>query len=424
MSAVERYSVVTTGAIVPGFDQDQVAQAFVGLLHISREMADTFVTSKKCVASDLEEPRAMAYQESLKEIGLPVVIVPSDELNAAPANDDHHVSAEPIKSATAVDTDFVPTREIENDPYLEVSKPRKSKRVFYLAALGVITALAAGVFVLTNNPTTSNSTFDAIDSYLPEAKAGEQIETLLSVSGMNDDFANFPAFIQSAHVEYFDELKKRTPTLTDKKYNELMKLVPRAYNAEALKNAMGNRLQQNTFESDVIGLLKLFENPSVKQYVSLTLQRNPIANPEEFSIFKASLKRTPLPKRRYDAISDFISTLGLDKAAYGVSSNLQRNLITTAAELRPDRNTDASKKRVDNEIQNSRTGFSRLKPEIREELINTFAWQYAEIDTADIKELRNIMDRYLVRNYIRETSAGYENYLLKSTFWLHRKLGE
>jgi len=110
--------------------------------------------------------------------------------------------------------------------------------------------------------------------------------------------------------------------------------------------------------------------------------------------------------------------------AYGVSSNLQRNLITTAAELRPDRNTDASKKRVDNEIQNSRTGFSRLKPEIREELINTFAWQYAEIDTADIRELRNIMDRYLVRNYIRETSAGYENYLLKSTFWLHRKLGE
>jgi len=122
----------------------------------------------------------------------------------------------------------------------------------------------------------------------------------------------------------------------------------------------------------------------VKQYVSLTLQRNPISNPEEFSIFKASLKRTPLPKRRYDAISDFINTLGLDKAAYGVSSNLQRNLITTAAELRPDRNTD----------------------------------------TADIRELRNIMDRYLVRNYIRETSAGYENYLLKSTFWLHRKLGE
>lgn len=423
MTAVERYTVMTTGTVEPGFDEDQVAADFVDLLHLTPAMAISFVSSKQCVAADLDESRAMAYQQSLSKIGLPVVLVPSDQLDAVSANDNHH-ALDDFEKPFDPQSIEQSSDELAEDLRLQPAEPRKNNRTYRLAILGVIVALLAGVITLTKAPSVASAKFVTQKTYTPEAKASEQIQKLLAVSGANDDFTSFTNVIKIAHTEYFSQLRKQSPTLTDEKYNILMELVPRAYNDVALKNVMGNRLQQLTFESDVIGLIKLFETPSLRQYISLTKERNPMSDPEGYEGFKTALKASPLSSQRRDLIALFIDTLGLDDAAFEIAADLQRNLIANAGELRPDKNTTAAKESVRDEIKLMRAAILPSKPAIRDEAITTLAWQYEGVNIEELAALREKMGGYLIRNHIRELSAGYESYLLKSTTWLHGQLDD
>jgi len=380
--------VMTTGAVEPGFNKDQVAEAFVGLMHLTREMADSFVESKMCVASDLNEQRANDYLQSLSEIGLSVVLVPADKQSAELPKFNNQLDNSQLGDQHSLNNfdsskEFVVPLEHElvDDPYLQVSKPRKTK-------------------------------------------SGEQIETLLSVLGVQEDFAHFSNFIKTTHTQYLDEKKRKSTTLTNEKYDDLMQLVPRAYNPEALKTVMGNRLQQAAFESDLIDLIALFQTPIVRQYVSLTTAKNPLSDPQGYESFKASLDITPLSENRIQAIADFVDTLGLDDAAFEIAADLQRTLIANAGELRPDKKTTAAKAQIREQIKAMRVTVSRTKPAIRNDVITTLAWQYADVDTGKLRDLQKAMNRYIVRNYIRAMTDGYENYLLQSSMWLHRQLDD
>jgi len=64
MSAERTYSVMTTGTVQDGFDENYVAQAFVELLHTTPEKASAFVTSAQCIASNLSKEKAEAYEAS------------------------------------------------------------------------------------------------------------------------------------------------------------------------------------------------------------------------------------------------------------------------------------------------------------------------------------------------------------------------
>lgn len=431
MSAVERYTVMTTGAVEPGFNKDQVAEAFVGLMHLTREMADSFVESKMCVASDLNEQRANDYLQSLSEIGLSVVLVPADKQSAELPKFNNQLDNSQLGDQHSLNNfdsskEFVVPLEHElvDDPYLQVSKPRKTNRIYSLIALGVIVTLAAGFFAYKKVPTGVEAELITLESYKPEIKSGEQIETLLSVLGVQEDFAHFSNFIKTTHTQYLDEKKRKSTTLTNEKYDDLMQLVPRAYNPEALKTVMGNRLQQAAFESDLIDLIALFQTPIVRQYVSLTTAKNPLSDPQGYESFKASLDITPLSENRIQAIADFVDTLGLDDAAFEIAADLQRTLIANAGELRPDKKTTAAKAQIREQIKAMRVTVSRTKPAIRNDVITTLAWQYADVDTGKLRDLQKAMNRYIVRNYIRAMTDGYENYLLQSSMWLHRQLDD
>lgn len=413
MSAAERFTVMTTGSIEPGFDQDQVAADFGGLLHMTGEMAESFVTTAQCVATNLEKPRAVAYQQSLMEIGLPVVLVPANDPSAKPANEETRKLAEANYSVDI---------KTEEELAFEARQARNKKRTIRFTVLGVAAVALAGVLLFTKAPSVATSQFVTLETFNPEPRAGEQIEKLMAVSGLNDDFANFSSGMHDAHVEYFSQVKRQSPTLTDKKYDDLMQLVPRTYNESGLKNSMGNHLQQSTFESDVIDLIKLFETPAASQYVALSKQRNPDSDPQGFEQFKASLVDTPLTNRRVNALTLVVDAMGLDDAAFEVTTDIHRNLIATTGALRPDRQTTAAKVRITAEIKAMRLAAASMKPQIREEVITVLAWQYADQSDNELYELRDVMNRYIARNFIRDMSEGFENYLHTSTLWLHRNL--
>ncbi len=482
MSAARRFTVMTTGNVEPGFDEDQVALDFISLLHTSPETAVSFVHSEQCVASDISEDRALAYQKSLCEIGLRVVLVQCEDTEAAnepvaasvseneipeakqaaevevlteaaqeQQNDLNTESAATTSGSHSGKSEFASEDNASEDTYIgsmpnapmeliaDSAEPvgvdlrpenelmhKRGNRTFRLALLFVIAAVLAGFIVATRSPVSVSAAKSLVapSQFSQTARASEDITTLLDVSGMKADFEMFTDHMKHAHEEFFRPQLNSNTTLTQEKYDQLLELIPHAYNAQALHDTVGNQLQKTSFEADVVDLIKLYETPIVKRYVEISNERNTQINPDGFETFTASLQESGLSTDRRLAIVGLIDVLGLDTATFDIAGDLSRNLIATAGELRPDKDTQAAKDRVKDEIKAMRAQMTMSKPLLQDHTVNVLAWQLESFTTWEIQELRTAMDRSIARGFIRETTVGYESFLRDATFWLHRHLDD
>lgn len=467
MSAARQYSVVTTGTIQPGFDENQVAADFATLLCSPLEVAQTFINAKKCVAADLDEDRAQIYQESLTEIGLQVIVIPSDgsdaanEMQSEPASEAHpdvDVSPEYVAAATPVsefpapesiavseslrtdERDFYPPSDKQSD-VVDLRPPRSAVidlpppetydldkdtgRVFRLATLAVIAAVLAGSLYITREQVTS--TISGLSGQTTHAKtdlASDDITTLLEISGLNSQFVSFTQSVPSAFDEFFEPLVEDDPSVTKTDVSRLMRLIPKAYNAEALQISAGNRLNRMTYASDIVGLIEIYEDPAIQGYIERADRRNIENNRSDFDRFKNSLVDKPLSRARRTALTGIIDSMGLDSAKLDIERDLMRNLIATAGELRPDSETPEAKERVQQEIKLMREAMNAQSNAIRVELIEQLAWQYEHADLVELHQLRDATNRSMVRSLIRETTISYETFMRDATLWLHRELDD
>jgi len=434
MNAVKEFSVLTTGKVQPGFDADDVESAFVKLLNSTPEKAHAFVSSEQCIASDLTAERAEAYQEALVEIGLDVTIVPSHTSGEA-ANDE---SADEPSTATDIseaahnqrhdDGEAADSEPVDSRTQLPIHKNNPPKpstnRPLRLLLLGVVAAAVGLSVYLTRGPTIIDTGFGSPTAFHQVPRGNKEIETLISVSGLDAEIEQFSESLTVMHQEYFTELRNTTASVTQKKYQMLMEDVPKAYNAEALHSAMGNWLQRTMFEFDVTELIEMYNMPSVKKYVIAASQRNPSVDPAGFEEFKERLNKNPLSEQRRQALIGVVDSMSMDDAVYNVSGDVQRNLIATAGQLRADKNTPAAKDRVREEIKAMRVAMNWAKPEIRNEVILTLAWQYEGSEVSELHTLRDAVDRSVTRGLVREVTLAYEAFLRDATIWLHRQIDD
>lgn len=434
MDAARQFSVMTTGTIKPGFDEAQVATDFATLLCSPMETAQTFINAKKCVAADIDEDRALIYEESLNEIGLQVVLIPTDRQDAAndpttivvpevpEVPDDHHAAYECKAPSATILTDSV---VVDLRPPETYELDEDHTRVYRLAFLGVLAAILAGFIYTTRDQVSATvSQFGDQAAHTVEAKASEDIVKLLELSGLNAQFAGFADSLPAAFEDYLDPLVDSDPLVTREAVNQVLRHVPEAFHTEALQASVGNRLNRMTYASDIVGLIDIYEDPVVQTYIKRVESRNVYNDRTGLERFKQNLENKPLSSPRRTAVSAIVDAMGLDKATLDIKRDLNRNFIATASELRPNKDTPETKGRVLADIKLMREQIGAESNDIRLEVIATLAWQHEDADIAELHQLRNALDRSMVRTLFRETSIAYETFMRDATLWLHRELDE
>ncbi len=436
MDPARQYSVMTTGTLEPGFDGDQVAADFATLWGSPLDTAQTFIHAEKCVASDVDEERAEHYKTSLTAIGLQVVVVPCDRQDAT---NDEDSGQEPDRFASdAIESDSTaytwPSAPTTSDSLVVDLRPPESYeceldqdrgRVFRLAILGIAAgALLAGTMYMTRHQVTATvvTGLTGPTSFVKVAKASEEVNALLDVSGMNAEFVRFTASVAETFREFFEPIVEQDPAIASTDLKRLLRLVPKAYNSDALQTSVANRLNQMSYASDILVLREIYESPVVQSYVRKTASRNVLNDRADFERFKAELENKPLSSARLTAVSAIVDAMGLNKAALDIKLDLNRNLIVTGGNLRPGYDTPEAKQRMKDDIELMREQVEAESNQIRLELIAQLAWQYEDANIAELHALHTAIDRSLVRTFIRETTTAYEAFIREATLWLHREL--
>jgi len=209
---------------------------------------------------------------------------------------------------------------------------------------------------------------------------------------------------------------------TEDHYKRLMKEVPKAYNNRGLQHAVGAWMQRTMFEFDITELTEIYNTELVSGFIALNQVPMDEAALSDLAEFRKSLGKKPLSPERRQGISDLLRVTSIDDAMFDILGDLQRNIIATAGEMRPDANTPAADALVREEIKLMRSAMNDQKNDFRTNLIETLAWRYQEVETNTIYELVRMLDKSAVRSMNRELALAYEAYLRDSTIWLHRQL--
>lgn len=446
MDLARQYSVMTTGTIASGFDENQVAADFSTLLCSPLETAQSFINAKKCVVADIDEDRARMYEESLTQIGLQVVLVPSDERDAA--NDDYsgdepHATREDYSgdnlhgarddysdlaqapSATTLYPESPDSLVVDLRPpdSYEYDLDKDHGRVYRLAFLGLVAAALVGTIYTTRDQVTSTvNGLSEPTTHVKTARASEDVNKLLEMSGLNAQFESFTASLPDVFEEYFEPIIEEDPSITDAGVSRLMRLVPKAYTEDALQISVANRLNRMAYASDILVLQDIYEESVVQSYVQRSASRNVLTDRADFDRFKKELEAKPLSRARLNAVTAIVDAMVLDKTTQEIERDLNRNLIATAGALRPDNGTPEAKARVQNEVKLMRDRVGAESNTIRLQRIAQLAWQYEDADIGELHLLRSAVDRSLVRTLIRETTTAYETFMRDATLWLHSRL--
>jgi len=116
MSDSQAYDLYSTGKVVDGFDQDQVAQSFSGLFNCAQEKALAYATTKKIIRKEIDKATGESYSETLRSIGLDVQLIPRTPPAEEPAAANGGLSLTPIETETDEQDDESAGMGLTNTP--------------------------------------------------------------------------------------------------------------------------------------------------------------------------------------------------------------------------------------------------------------------------------------------------------------------
>ncbi len=460
MSVARRFTVLTTGEIEPGFDEDQVALDVVDLLNTTPERAITFVHTEQSLVADVDEERALAYQQKLNSIGMRVKIIGSDEL--AGANDEinsvipavievsDQASGQVSDQVSDQISDRVSDRvsdqvnlesqigthseKLSEDKILanireqgktkediQVAKSSSSNRklTLPLLLLALVSALAvASVYFWNTHQSGTTATTNA-QQYSITNNASRAINELVEISGMDVWMTSFNEILIQRFQNEFSKIVNANSRVTK---GELMVVVPKAYNDTALRNTVANQLNQTTFEEDVPMFIELFKQPAVQSLIDAKQARNRHLDSEGFLAFQETLEDNPLDGPRQRALYRLLDALILDKVEYELEGDVLRAVISTTGNISINRDEPVAKERVRTELRDMRDALVYARSDIRRNALHELAWQLEESSIEEIHAIRSTLDDSGVRELYRQMVKGYDDFLRKSTQWLRNQL--
>jgi len=287
----------------------------------------------------------------------------------------------------------------------------------------ILALIAAGgaLFLKTYTDYNISEFTQSTSKYSHTSSVSEDMNKLMDVSGMQGDINLFTTYVPERFDRYLEENKDES-ALPESRFGNVIDLIPRAYNKEALHSTVASWLEKNTFEDDIPLLIEAFDTPNIQAFMELKLTKNRFTDRQGFLEFKEHQINNPQEGSRVRALTRLLDALILDKVDYEIDGDLLRAFITTRGAVRPDKDSTASKELVRNEIKAMRDSLVYSRPDIRSDALLELSWQLEEFSINDIHDIRGALDHFSVRELNNQMVKGYEEYLKQSTLWLQRKL--